>query len=198
MTTANLDTLLEKARTLEAKGDLAGAVTTLQGAPEPLKNRGLWNYARGSLAFRQGDLDTAQQHFEKAVEAEPEIAEYRSNLGAVLLERAKNGDAAAGAKALEVMKGAMRWGAALPETYVNYGLALLVAKRHEEALRAFDQALAMDKMHVNARYNRAAALNALEKYDEALVALDALLKDVPNHPQAAASRKKLAERLKKA
>ena len=99
---------------------------------------------------------------------------------------------------LEVMKGAMRWGAALPETYVNYGLALLVAKRHEEALRAFDQALAMDKMHVNARYNRAAALNALEKYDEALVALDALLKDVPNHQQAAASRKKLAERLKKA
>lgn len=198
MTTANLDTLLEKVRSLEAKGDLAGAVTTLQGAPDPLKDRGVWNYARGSLAFRQGDLDTAQRHFEKAIEAEPEIAEYRSNLGAVLLERAKNGDAAAGAKALEVMKGAMRWGAALPETYVNYGLALLVAKRNEEALRAFDQALAMDKTHQNARYNRAAALNALEQYDDALAALDALLKDAPNHPQALASRKRLAERTKKA
>lgn len=198
MTTANLDSLLEKVRSLETKGDLAGAVTALQGAPEPMKDRGLWNYARGSLAFRQGDLDSAQQFIEKAIEAEPEIAEYRSNLGAVLLERARKGDAAAGPKALEVMKAGMRWGATLPDTYVNYGLALMLAGRNEEALKACDDALALDAGHVTARYNRAAALNAMGRHDEALATVELVLKAQPAHAQALASKKRLLEKLGRA
>lgn len=194
MSSAALDTVLEQVRALEAKGDVAGAIKALTAAPEPMQGRGLWQYARGTLAFRSGDLDGAQQHFEKAVEVEPEVAEYRSNLGSVFLERAKGGDPTAAAKALEVMKAAMRWGPALPDVHVNYGLALLVANRAEEALKSFDDALAIDAAHGAARYNRAAALNALGRFDEALATLDALLKAQPNHPQATASRQRLLEK----
>lgn len=197
MSSAALDTLLEQARALEAKGDMPGAIKALTAAPPPMQGRGLWQYARGTLAFRTGDLDGAQAHFEKAVEAEPEVPEYRSNLGSVLLERARGGDATAAAKALEVMKAAMRWGPTLPDVHVNYGLALLVANRAEEALKSFDDALALDGAHVAARYNRAAALNALGRFDDALATLDALLKTQPNHPQATASRQRLLEKLGK-
>lgn len=198
MDQASLEAVLQQARTLEAKGDLAGALKALTDAPAPVQGRGLWQYARGTLAFRSGDLDGAQQHFEKAVEAEPEVPEYRSNLGSVLLERARAGDATAAPKALEVMKAAMRWGPTLPDVHVNYGLALLLAGRHDEALKACDDALAIDAGHAAARYNRAAALNALGRFDEALAALDALLKDQPAHAQAQASRKKLLEKLGRA
>ncbi|MDP3235055.1 MAG: tetratricopeptide repeat protein [Myxococcales bacterium] len=195
MTTAALDSVLEQVRALENKGDLAGAIGALQAAPAPMHDRGLWQYARGALAFKQGDLSAAVGHFEKAVELEPEVSEYRSNLGAALLEKARGGDAAAAAKALEVMKAAMRWGPTLPEVHSNYGLALLVAGRNEEALKVFDDALAIDPSHVTARYNRAAALNALERYRDALEALDALLTKVPTHAQALASKQRVLERL---
>ncbi len=195
MTTAALDSVLEQVRALENKGDLSGAIGALQAAPPPMQARGLWQYARGALALKQGDLTAAVGHFEKAVELEPEVSEYRSNLGAALLEKARGGDSTAAAKALEVMKAAMRWGPTLPEVHSNYGLALLVAGRNEEALKVFDDALAIDPSHVTARYNRAAALNALERHDEALKALDALLTAVPTHAQAQASKQRLLERL---
>jgi tetratricopeptide (TPR) repeat protein len=195
MTTAALDSVLEQVRALENKGDLAGAIGALQAAPEPMQHRGLWQYARGALAFKQGDLATAVGHFEKAVELEPEVSEYRSNLGAALLEKARGGDTAAATKALEVMKAAMRWGPTLPEVHSNYGLALLVAGRNEEALKVLDDALAIDPSHVTARYNRAAALSALERHDDALAALDAVLAAVPAHAQALASKQRLLARL---
>ncbi len=195
MTTAALDSVLEQVRALENKGDFAGAIEALQAAPEPMQHRGLWQYARGALAFKQGDLATAVGHFEKAVELEPEVSEYRSNLGAALLEKARGGDAAAATKALEVMKAAMRWGPTLPEVHSNYGLALLVAGRNAEALKVFDDALEIDPSHVTARYNRAAALSALERHDDALDALDAVLAAVPAHAQALASKQRLLARL---
>lgn len=193
-----LDALLDKARALENKGDLPGAAAALDTAPDAAKARGVWRYARGSIAFRQGQLDDAQKLFEKAVEAEPELAEYRSNLGAVLLERARQGDTAAAAKALEVLKEATRWGVTLPDVYVNYALALLLSGRNDEALKACDDALAIDAAHVPARYNRAAALSALGRDREALEALDAILRAHPAHPQATASRKRLSERVGRA
>ncbi|MBE2250751.1 MAG: tetratricopeptide repeat protein [Myxococcus sp.] len=198
MTTAALDALLDKARALENRGDLTGAVAALQAAPAAMKERGLWQYARGALAFRQGQLEAAIAHFEKAVAVEPEVSEYRSNLGAALLEKARAGDATAAARALEVLKAALRWGPMLPEVHANYGLALLVAGRKEEALKACDDALALDPTHQTARYNRAAALSALDRPDDALQTLDALLAAAPHHAQALDSKQRLLQRLGRA
>lgn len=194
----SLDAVLDEARALEAKGDLTAAIGALQKAPEAVQARGLWRYARGALAMRQGDLDAAQAHLEKAVELEPEVPEYRSNLGAVWLERARRGDASASAKALEVLEAAMRWGPTLPDVHANYALALLLAGRTELALKACDDALAIDAGHVGARFNRAAVLSALGRLSEAKDGLDAILAQHPGHPAATASRAKVLEKLGRA
>jgi tetratricopeptide (TPR) repeat protein len=193
-----LDSVLEQARALEAKGDLSGAIGALQQASEVMQARGLWRYARGALALRQGDLEAALSNLEKAVEAEPEVPEYRSNLGAVWLERARRGEAGASAKALEVLEAAVRWGPTLPDVFSNYALALQLAGRNELALKACDDALAIDPAHLGARFNRAAVLNAMGRHAEAKDALDAVLSQHPGHPAASAARAKVVERLSRA
>jgi protein O-GlcNAc transferase len=193
-----LDAVLDAARSLEGKGDLAGAIAALEQAPEAVKARGLWRYARGAMAMRQGDLEAAQAHLEQAVEAEPEVPEYRSNLGAVWLERARRGEAGAAARALEVLEAAMRWGPALPDVAANYALALLLAGKREHALKACDDALALDGGHLGARFNRAAVLSALGRLTEAKEALDAVLAQHPGHPAAIAARATVMEKLARA
>jgi tetratricopeptide (TPR) repeat protein len=194
----SLDSVLEQARALEGKGDLPGAITALEQVPEPVKARGLWRYARGAMAMRQGDLEAAQTHLEKAVEAEPEVPEFRSNLGAVWLERARRGEAGAAARALEVLEAAMRWGPALPDVAANYALALLLNGQKELALKACDDALAIDAGHLGARFNRAATLSALGRLAEAKEALDAVLAQHPGHPSASAARATVVEKLARA
>ncbi|MCA3015792.1 MAG: hypothetical protein INH41_25680 [Myxococcaceae bacterium] len=189
-----LDAVLDEARALEGRGDVAGAVQVLERAPEAVKARGLWRYARGAMALRQGDLAGAQAHLEGAVEAEPEVPEYRSNLGSLWLERARRGEVGAAARALEVLEGAMRWGPTLPDVAANYAVALLLAGRAEHALKACDDALALDGKHLGARFNRAAALSALDRLGEAQAALEAVLVDYPGHPAASAHLAKLLEK----
>src|SRR5262249_811697 len=55
-------------------------------------------------------------------------------------------------------------------------------RRHEEALKSYDQALAIDPRHVDALVNRAAVLGKLDRYDEAI---DEYLKLRASHPEVA-------------
>lgn len=192
-----IDRLLDQARAKETSGDRNGAVALLDGAPETLRT-GAWSYARGTLALRGGDVKQAIAFFETAVAKEPELAEYRSNLGAALLELAKAGDKAAGQRALEELELAVQWGPTLPGTHTNLGLARLVAGDAKGALAALDQALKIDPKHVPALYNRAAALNALGRLDDCLVALDATLAVAPDFAPALTSKTNTLKKLGRA
>lgn len=180
----------------EQAGDLQGAVQALEGAPEK-ERTGAWHYARGAMAARSGKLDDAVTQLEQAVKREPEIAEYRSNLGAALLEKVKAGDPSVGPRALEELELAVQWGATLPEVYANLSFARLVAGNANGALAAADIGLRLDQKHVACLFNRAAALNALKQYGTCIDTLEELLRIAPGFAPALQSKKNTLERMRK-
>lgn len=190
-----LENVLTLARQKEQAGDLPGAVLALEAAPEK-ERTGAWHYARGAMAVRAGQLDEAVSQLEQAVKREPEIAEYRSNLGAALLEKVKAGDAAAGKGALEQLELAVQWGATLPEVYANLSFARLADGNALGALAAADIGIRIDEKHVPSLFNRAAALNALKQYGTCIDTLDEILKLSPGFAPAAQSRANTLARMK--
>lgn len=190
-----LDQVLDQARDLEQGGNLTAAVKALDGAGPPERETGLWHYARGAMAQRQGQLAEAVQHFEKAVALEPEVGEYRANLGGALLEQVKAGQTALLETATKTLEEAVRWAPRLPSAANNLGLAYLLAKRPKDALARFDEALAMDPKHVPTLYNRAAALDALGDSKACLEALDAVLAVDAAFAPALASRERTKKKL---
>lgn len=191
-----IDVVLAEARLKEQAGDLAGALRVLEAAPEK-ERTGAWHYARGAMAVREGKLDEAVLELEQAVKREPEIAEYRSNLGAALLEKVKAGDKSVSARALEQLELAAQWGATLPEVYANLSFARLVEGNAVGALAAADVGLRLDEKHVPCLFNRAAALNALKQYGTCIDTLDELLKISPGFLAAVQSRANTLERMRK-
>jgi tetratricopeptide (TPR) repeat protein len=192
----NIDGVLEQARQKELSGDLPGAMKELDAAPEK-ERTGAWHYARGAMAVRAGKLDEALPLLEQAVRREPEVAEYRSNLGAALLEKVKAGDASAGPRALEELELAVQWGATLPDVYANLSFARLVNGNAVAALAAADIGIRVDPRHVPSLYNRAAALNALKQYGTCIDTLDELLKISPGFAPAVQSKKNTLEKMRK-
>ena len=190
-----LENVLALARQKEQAGDLPGALLALEAAPEK-ERTGAWHYARGAMAVRQGKLDEAVVQLERAVKREPEIAEYRSNLGAALLEKMKAGDAAAGKGALEHLELAVQWGATLPEVYANLSFARLADGNALGALAAADIGIRIDEKHVPSLFNRAAALNALKQYGSCIDTLDEILKRSPGFAPAVQSRANTLARMK--
>ncbi len=192
-----IDGVLTAAKQKEQAGDLAGAQSVLDAAPE--KDRtGAWHYARGAMAVRAGNLDEGLAQLEKAVQREPEIAEYRSNYGAALLEKVKAGDASLGKRALEQLELAVQWGATLPDVYANLSFARLVNGDANGALAAADVGVRLDERHVPSLYNRAAALNALNQLVPCLTTLDTLLKLSPGFAPAVTSRANTLKKLGRA
>lgn len=191
------DAVLGEARRRAQAGDPQGALRALDAAPKEERG-GAWHYARGAMAVRMGQLDEAVVLLEEAVRLEPELAEYRSNLGAALLEKLKAGDQAAGGRALEELELAVQWGATLPEVYANLSFARLANGDAQGALLASDEAVRLEPHHVAALYNRAAALNALGRLGPCLEALNGLLKVAPEFGPAIQSRANTLAKLERA
>jgi tetratricopeptide (TPR) repeat protein len=190
-------TVFEQALQKEKAGDLKGAVAVLESAPEK-ERTGEWFYARGAMAVRAGELDVGLKALEEAVKREPEISEYRSNLGAALLEKVKAGDASHAKRALEQLELAVQWGAALPDVYANLSFARLANGDANGALFAADVGIRLDQKHVPSHYNRAAALNALNQLVPCLATLDEILKLAPGFPPAVQSRANTLKKMGKA
>lgn len=186
---APLDAVLAQARALEKAGQLAAAAAALDAQAAAFATSGLWHYARGAIAFRLGQAEAALAHFEAAVKHEPEVAEYRSNLGAALLDQARRTSQPEPlARALVELTEALRWGPSLPSTRVNLGLACLMSGQPAQALGHFDRALADAPGDLAALYNRAAALKQLGRAQECVAALDQVLALQPGFAPAVQAR----------
>lgn len=70
------------------------------------------------------------------------------------------------------------------EEWFSVGMNHRKAKRYEEALAAFDQAIRLDPRDANAYNNKGNALNALKRHEEALVAYDQTIRLDPNNADA--------------
>lgn len=184
------DALLDEAKKRADKGDLKGSADLLDKAVEPLRHSGSYHYARGGVAIRLGDLDRAISEFTAACELDPEVAEFHGNLGGALLEKAR-ADQSLLPRAKEVLLRAVSLSPRLPDVHNNLGTAQLASGDAKAALASFDAALRLNGRHVPTLYNRAAALKALGRMDEAKKTLDACLAVDPSFAPAKAAKAKL-------
>jgi tetratricopeptide (TPR) repeat protein len=192
----DLNALLEKARKAETSGDAAKALSIIEGAPEALRGMGTLHFARGSLLFRKGDVAAATAAFREACRLEPELPEFKANLGAALVETARRSkDGALLDEAIRCLESACAGGPRTALPHNNLGMALQTAGRLDEALEAFDRALEKDPKDLSALYNRAATLHMLGREEECLDALDATLEVDPKFEPALKSRESTLKRL---
>src|SRR5207248_7036227 len=101
-----LDDVLARAERSRAGGDCRAAAAVLDAAPEPVRSFGSWHYARGTAALELGDCARAISEFEEAATREPDVPEFRANLGAALLDRVRHGDRSLLPRALQVLEAA--------------------------------------------------------------------------------------------
>ena len=132
-----LDQLLSAAMKLR-KADREGAIRLLDGASAELKAFGSWHYARGTLALESKDVVLAVKEFEAAVQMEPEVPEFRANLGAALLEKVKQGDKLTLPRVLKLMEEAVQQNPKLPHVHTNLGMARLAGGDAAGALVCFE------------------------------------------------------------
>ncbi len=205
---AELETLLGEVCAKEAAGDRVAAFRLLDRAPQALQHLGSYHFTRGALSFRMGEVSRAIDAFERAVRLGPEVAEYHSNLGAALFERARRSGALSEAppaqaegdlqRAAECLERACGLSPRRASVFSNLGLVRTAQGRAEEALTAFDQALALDPDDVPTLYNLAAAQAQLGRDEACLQTLERLLEVDPRFAPAKASRESTLSKLGRA
>jgi tetratricopeptide (TPR) repeat protein len=117
----------------------------------------------------RGDFPTAERLYREILAKDANHFAAGYMLGALLLQKGAVREAAT------LLSRCRDLGPPNPKLLSNLGLALTKLKRTDEAIAAFDQAIALEPGHVTARLNRANALRQAGKLQEALAGYDAAL-----------------------
>lgn len=121
----------------------------------------------GALLSARGQFEEAEKHLRRSLELNQEHSQALNNLAYIALAQGQ------AYKAIELCERAMAVrNAELREVYNNYGLALSMLRRYDEAVDKLGESIRIDRAFVPARINLAKALLALERYDDARVQLD--------------------------
>ena len=154
-----LDELLDHALQAQKHLGAEAALTVLDAADPAHTTSATFHFARSNLLLQLGRATDAISAAQKAAQLDPDIPEYRANLGAAMVQRAsQTADAALLAQAIAVLEEAA---ADAPETGVvhnNLAMAYQEAGRLKDALSALDRALQIDPDDLQARNNRALLL----------------------------------------
>ena len=124
---------------------------------------------KGMAALQSGRLRDAERCFRQAVEIAPRHF-GALNLLTVALTGLERFD-----EAETIAERALRIDASSDATHYNYGTVLKHNNKLEQAIAAFDAALAINPRHVKALNNRGAVHSQLERYDEAIADFDRAL-----------------------
>jgi len=130
---------------VEGRGELAEKVLE-DAARIEANDAGVWN-GRGWVESGLGRQQQALESFRKATELRPGFAEARANYGRTLGE---SGDPAGAVAALEA---AVKEAPENAAAWVNLGNAYGGARRPEDALRAYERALAIDRALADAHFD---------------------------------------------
>jgi protein O-GlcNAc transferase len=166
----------------------------------------------GNAFKRHGKLDEALVAYESALKFKPDLAEACNNLGVVLQAQGKIAEAlAAYERAMKLRPGdveaaynravALQQQGRAPEAesayrdilrqspnrlvYVNLGALLQEQGRLDEALAAFDAALALDRDYAEAQFNRGVVLQQQGRLDAAIAAYQQAVRLRPDYIEAA-------------
>ncbi len=126
--------------------------------PSPAK----WHYDRALAYSARGDRPAAREEYRLALEVEPDFAEARANLAALLLEAGRHGEA------IEEYREAIKAGVARAETYSSLGVALEREGRSREAASAYLTALRFNPDYKEAHYNLALLRQKAGRTEEAV------------------------------
>ncbi len=132
----------------------------------------------GSLAGSKGDFNEAIAYYRKAIEADPDYVEARTNLGVTLI-RVGRADEAIG-----VLQESLRRCGNCAEIHYDMGVAYFSKGRLAEAISCYENELRSNPRHTNARYNLAITMAASGRTQEAVSLYYDLLKSNPDHAEA--------------
>jgi len=121
--------------------------------------------AIGSVAFEEGDLDTAAEHYRMAAELDPGSSVYPVHLAEALINRGKQEEA------VEVLKETLKTRPTSMPANVLIGQAYFQLQQYEEARKHLEMGVEMGPEYTNAYYSLArtcAALGDQEKSKEYL------------------------------
>ena len=113
-----------------------------------------WYTDEGIDAYAVGDFDTAIFMWEAAVRLKSRSARLRNFLGLAYMNRSDNG------RAMMEFETATQLDPGLAEAFNNYGYVLFKQRAYEDALEAYQHALAIDPAYDSARRNFKLALRA--------------------------------------
>jgi tetratricopeptide (TPR) repeat protein len=133
----------------------------------------------GIVLLKAGRTEEALNHFQRAVQLEPENAEAFDSLGTALLQLKQPGAAATH------FQHAIALRPASPGSYYNLGTALMQTGRSGEAIAAFESSLRLQPGNVLAHNNLGNVLLHLERLDEALQHFSRALELRPDFAEAA-------------
>ncbi|TAN07806.1 MAG: tetratricopeptide repeat protein [Rhodanobacteraceae bacterium] len=120
------------------------------------------NLARAHAA--QHRIPEAEAAYLEILKDEPDAPEALNFVGMCALARGEF------ARAEDYLKRAAEQNPTEPDIWKNVGIVQLAQHHGEDALDAFDRALGLEPMHFAARLHRGAALEQLERIDEATAA----------------------------
>ncbi len=136
-----------------------------------------------SLAYHNNqDFKQAINHYDKAIEINPQLAAAYSNRGAAKYALRKYQEAIVDCdKAIEINP-------QLAEAYSNRGLAKSDLGDKNGAIADYDKAIEINPQYADAYYNRGGAKYALGKYQEAIEDYDKAIKINPQLAEAYSNR----------
>lgn len=192
--TVNADDILEAAldRAFAATSP-AEALKILDAAVKTapvIDEAALWHHARAHVLVGLGRSDDAIAAADRAVNLEPGMPDFATNLAAALLQRYRqNKDRGDLEKARVALDGAVLLGPRTSEVRATLAIVLEQLGLPALALTVCDDNLRLFPDDAPTLYNRAAALVALSRKPEAIAILTAL---APRFPPAAEALKRQA------
>ena len=153
------------------EGNAPDAVRALQEATRlDRRNWNAWNKL-GLAYFKQGAPDLAEEAFQKSLDLVPGNAEVNNNYGYMLVRMGRHEDA------LPLFEAAMRDLTYRKPSLVlsNWGHALYMLERYEEAEQKLDQAVARAPNLCQARFNRGLVREARGEKGRALDDFEAVI-----------------------
>ncbi len=134
------------------------------------------------MYHQSGKLNIAEGKYKKLLELLPDNSMLLTNLGAIALQK---GDIS---NAVQFIGKSIRINPNEPNAHNNYGNALRLLKRYDEAVTSFNRAIKLKPDYADAYSNRGNALKDLKQHKEAVISFDRAIELQPDFADAYSNR----------
>lgn len=164
--------LFREVATLIEQNNLGAATMRIQQSITPQSSAAL-DYTLGNLYFQSGQLNAAENAYRTALQKFPGFVRAQKNLGLVLMQAGRYGEAR------PFLVATIEGNGADGSTYAMLAYTHFNDERYKSALQGYEQALLHEPDNTEWQIGRAQALYATEQTDEAAAAFEELLAKYP-------------------